>query len=75
MNADTMVTIPKSASTMVTFPTFDDSFEPIFLYVRVRHFLFLDCNSLGFLFQKWADWVLEFPGLAYIFLELVCLCF
>ena len=33
----------------------------------VRHFIFSDRSSLGFLFRKWLDWVLEFPGLAYIF--------
>ena len=36
------------------------------------HSIFTDCSSLSFLFQKWLDWVLKFPGLAYIFLEFVC---
>ena len=46
-----------------------------FLYGRVRHSIFSDSSSLGFLFQKWFDWVLKFPGLAHIFLELVYLYF
>ena len=64
-----------STFSVVSISTFDNLNYLEFLYGRVRHSIFSDCSSLGFLFQKWPDWVLEFPGLGYIFHELVGLYF
>ena len=56
----------RSASAMVSIPTFDNGFETLnylkFLYGRVRHSIFPDSSSLGVLLQQWLDWVLKFPG-------------
>ena len=37
-------------------------------YDTVRHYILSDRS---FLFQKWLDWILSFPGLAYISHELL----